>query len=56
MGQSKEKKRRNNSESVYPQDFKTKEGRTHLLKAINLLGKRILPQKLITLREANLNG
>ena len=37
-------------------DFKIKEGRTHLLKAINLLGKRILPQKLITLKEADLNG
>ena len=56
MGQSKEKKRRNNSELVQLARLKTREGRTPLLNAINLPGKRILPQKLITLREANLNG
>ena len=39
MGQSKKKKRRNKSESVYPARPKNREGRTPLLNAINLPGK-----------------
>ena len=57
MGQSKKKrKEENNSESVQLARIKTREGRTPLLNAINFPGKGILPWKLITLREADLNG